>query len=243
VARLQAAALVRQSRLQQLATDVTARNLEESVRQQRRQQLAVARQQARQQARLAAVGSATNAATVTESCPWERDGVAVQKLLLPPLHGLPSNTQQEDPMPAYIEAATQFRTCVDARIQKGEAVCCVCARYLPLVTKDKGPSLPAASAAGQPYWQEVPAGDIPGKELLLTADHLGCDTDGNNIMPHSPELPRVGLTTYVIEGKSYCLEEAGIVRGNGEHQGLHPYPQLNNMGSSSCRALRLHRPL
>lgn len=58
--------------------------------------------------------------------PWQTDGAKLQGMLVPPLHGLPSYTQMEDPMPAYMQAASDFRTCVDARLQLGTAVCCVC---------------------------------------------------------------------------------------------------------------------
>lgn len=119
-------------------------------------------------------------------------------------------------MPAYAKAASDFRACVDARVQLGQAVCCVCARYLPLITKDKGAMLPKARDPAYRAWHEVPATDIPGKEVLVTAEFLGLDSAGNAVPPHTPELPRAGLTTHTIAGITYCLEPAGIVATNGE---------------------------
>jgi hypothetical protein len=144
------------------------------------------------QSRIAAVAAAaaTPAAPTTDA--WSIDGKRVKELLLPQLHGLPSYTQLEDPMPAYIKAASDYRACIDARVQTGEAVCCVCARYLPLVTKDKGAVLPKARDPCRKAWHEVPAEDIPGKQVLVTAEHLGNDANGVAIPRHTPELPSVG---------------------------------------------------
>ena len=123
-------------------------------------------------------------------------------------------------MPAYIKAASDYRAChrsmIDVRVQTEEAVCCVCARYLPLVTKDKGAVLPKARDPSFKAWHEVPAAEIPGKDVLVTAEHLGNDANGDPIPHHTPELPRVGLTTYTIGRITYCLEPAGIVNTNGE---------------------------
>jgi hypothetical protein len=106
----------------------------------------------------------------------------------------------------------------------------VCARYLPLVTKDKGATLPAALDPSHKPWHEVPAADIPGKEVLVTAEHLGLDAAGHAIPLHTAELPRAGLTRFTIAGVSYCLEPAGIVQANGEHI---------DMDSTLCGAVQL----
>ena len=187
----------------------------------RRLQAAAAKRQAQQQAkeaalqtRLAAAAAVAPAAVTADA--WGIDGAKLEQLLLPPLHGLPSYTQLEDPMPAYIKAASDYRACIDARVQTGEAVCCVCARYLPLVTKDKGAVLPKARDPCHKGWHEVPDADIPGKQVLVTAEYLGNDANGVAIPRHTPELPRVGLTTYTIGNIAYCLEPAGIVNTNGE---------------------------
>jgi hypothetical protein len=204
-AHLQAAALDRQRWLEAAAAAATER---QRIKQQQFD------------TRLAGAGAAADAAGGRPdliSDQWNRDGPLLQQLLLPPLKGLPSYTNDADPMPAYIKAAMDFRTCVDARVQKGLAICCVCARYLPLVTKDKGSTL----ASTQQPWQEVPAGRLPGKELLLMADCLGSTADGEAVAAHTPELPRVGLTTCSIDGKTYCLESAGIATVNGEAELVH----------------------
>lgn len=146
--------------------------------------------------------------------PWSVDGPVLQELLLPPLAELPRHTAQDDPMPTYMAAAAQYRACVSTRAQL-DSVCSVCAQYLPLVTKGKGPTLPAALDPAHRWWHEVPVADIPGKEVLVTAEHLGVDATGNPIAAHTPELPRAGLTTYSFGGVTYCLEQAGIVQHNG----------------------------
>jgi hypothetical protein len=191
-----------------------------SVLAERRLQAAAAKRQAQQQAKEAALQTRLAAAAVAPAAvttnAWGIDGEKLEQLLLPPLHGLPSYTQLEDPMPAYIKAASDYRACIDARLQTGEAVCCVCARYLPLVTKDKGAVLPKARDPAHKGWHEVPAADIPGKQVLVTAEYLGNDANGVAVPRHTPELPRVGLTTYTIGNIAYCLEPAGIVSVNGE---------------------------
>jgi hypothetical protein len=92
-----------------------------------------------------------------------------------------------------------------------------------LVTKDRGAILPDALNPLHKPWYEVPAADIPGKEVLVTAAHLGRDASGNTAAQHTPELPRVGLTTYTIDDVSYCLEPAGITNTHGKQcQNLPP---------------------
>ena len=211
-AQLQAAAAAVSAQMQQRESSMQSAAQEHLAR----AHTAAAAKAARNQARLAvaAVGAATSAAAAADA--WGVDGKNLKELLLPLLHGLPSYTQLDDPMPAYIMAASDYRACIDARVQTGEAVCCVCARYLPLVTKDKGAVLPKARDPCHKGWHEVPDADIPGKQVLVTAEYLGNDANGVAIPRHTPELPRVGLTTYTIGNIAYCLEPAGIVNTNGE---------------------------
>jgi hypothetical protein len=223
--RMQSAAQERLARAHTAAAAKAARNQERESRMQSAAQERLARahtaaaakagrNQARLAAAVAAVGAATSAAAAADA--WGVDGKNLKQLLLPPLQGLPSYTQLEDPMPAYIKAASDYRACIEARMQTGEAVCCVCARYLQLVTKDKGAVLPKARDPAHKAWHEVPAADIPGKQVLVTAEYLGNDANGVAIPRHTPEMPRVGLTTYTIGNIAYCLEPAGIVSVNGE---------------------------
>jgi hypothetical protein len=60
----------------------------------------------RSEARIAAAVAAAASPAQPTADAWRVDGKNLKELLLPQLHGLPSYTQLEDPMPAYIKAAS-----------------------------------------------------------------------------------------------------------------------------------------
>jgi hypothetical protein len=64
--------------------------------------------------------------------------------------------------------------------------------------KGQGGCAAESSRPAHKAWHEVPAADIPGKQVLVTSKHLGNDANGAAIPRHTPELPRVGLTTYPL---------------------------------------------
>lgn len=142
-----------------------------------------------------------------------KDAAILEDFMLPRLAGLPSYTKMEDPMPYYLQAARAFRACVQHRIQDGKAVCCVCARLLPLIVKNGGPVLPNATAAvpdaSSRGWHEVPPPSIPNKHLLVTKEFLPQDADVALYGP-SAAMPREGLTRYTIAEVDYCLDPDGI---------------------------------
>jgi hypothetical protein len=126
---------------------------------------------------------------------------------VPELIGLPSYTQHEDTLPSAVAAADAFRTCINAKVPRHDKVCAVCARHLPLVTKNDGRT-PTTQ-----QWTQIAAADIPHKELLLAE----LPDDSHHPRPDVEAAPRHALTTVVIDDKTYCKEPAGFVNNQGRY--------------------------
>lgn len=110
------------------------------------------------------------------------DLTTLRNLILPPPASLPKYTDTGDPHEFFVSEAQKLRACLEHRVQKPCNVCAVCARYLPLVTKEAGP------ASQQVRWTEVPVREITNLHLLRS--------DG----PKTEEMPRVALTTVSVDG-------------------------------------------
>jgi hypothetical protein len=136
-----------------------------------------------------------------------KDVLDLSTLFLPPVLELPHHKSKEDPLPGLLQTAEQLRTCIKHRCQHGEAVCAVCGRYLPLLTKGAG------KAQEQATWDSMPVLEIPHLQLLAANG------------PKTEEMPRHALTTVTIDGAVYCLEPAGITVPPGEAMAASALPQ------------------
>jgi hypothetical protein len=149
-----------------------------------------------------------------------KDVQDLSALLLAPVLELLHHTSKEDPLPDMLQAALQLRACIKHRCQHGKAVCAVCGRYLPLLTKGAG------KAQEQATWDSMPVLEIPHLQLLAANG------------PKTEEMPRHALTTVTINGAVYCLEPAGITVPPGEAMAASALRQHRTSVASWASALQ-----